>query len=53
MSDKYCTFIKKYVIMLLLCTISFMVLSQTITIINPDGTVTLCEVDQSGNIICF
>ena len=52
-TNKEYTFVTKCGIILLLCTISFMVFSKTITIINPDGTVTLCEVDQSGNIICY
>jgi hypothetical protein len=54
MSDKYCTFIKKYVIMLLLCVIPCMAFSETITIQNPDGSITLCVYNEQTKVLnCF
>jgi hypothetical protein len=54
MSDKYYTFIKKYVIMLLLCVIPCMAFSQTITIHNPDGTISVCEYNEQTKVmVCW
>jgi hypothetical protein len=54
MSDKNYTFVTKCGIMLLLCTISFMVFSETITIHNPDGTITVCDYNEQTKVmVCW
>jgi hypothetical protein len=53
-TNKEYTFVTKCGIILLLCTISFMVFSKTITIYNPDGTITVCELnEQTGTMYCW
>lgn len=48
------TFIKKCGIMLMLCTISNVVFSETITIHNPDGTISVCEYNEETKVmICW
>jgi len=54
MSDKQYTFTAKCGIILLLCTMSFMVFSKTVTIYNPDGTITVCDYnEQTRTMVCF
>jgi len=48
------TFIQKYGIILILSVICFNVVAETITIYNPDGTITVCEVNkQTGTMYCI
>lgn len=48
------TFIKKCGIILLVCVMCNMAFSQTITIHNPDGTISVCEYnDQTKVMVCW
>jgi len=48
------TFIKKCGIILLVYVMCNMAFSQTITIVNPDGSISFCDVnEQTGDIICW
>ena len=53
-TNKEYTFVTKCGIILLLCTISFMVFSETITIHNPDGTITVCDYNEQTKVmVCW
>jgi len=48
------TTLQKCGIIVILCVISFMVFSKTITIYNPDGTITVCEInEETGTMFCI
>jgi len=48
------TNLKKCGIILVLSVICFKVFAETITIYNPDGTITVCEVNkQTGTTYCI
>jgi hypothetical protein len=48
------TLTKKCAIILLSCVIFNMAFSETITIYNPDGTITVCEYnDQTKVMVCW
>lgn len=52
--EKEMTLTEKCGIILLLCTITFMVFSETITIHNPDGTVSVCEYNEQTKVmVCW
>ena len=52
--EKEMTLTEKCAIILMLCTITFMVFSKTITIHNPDGTISVCEYNEQTKVmVCW
>lgn len=48
------TFVQKCGIILILSVICFKLFAETITIYNPDGTITVCEVNkETGTTYCI